>query len=510
MTFSEKLNFLLNLSGSSNAELARAADIDPSQVSRLKNGTRNIPKRIHTIELMAEHFASKCVSDYQRGALSETLGDLSLVSDRSIPHTSDAICSWLRTKKSDSSTRLDSFMRSLEHYTTTSSPEQTLGGPTHTAMESRVHCYFGNEGRRNAVVDIVEYLNTYGTPCEVLIISDENLDWLAQDRQFGERMVNAMADLAKKGFTACRIVATQRDSVSAIESLERWMPIYMSGALTSYHYPRLRDGLYRRFVITAPGNFTLSSISLGDTHECSSTYISYDLRTIDDDVCFFRRYLEKCVPLAKPYIYDRDPVRFSQHLLEFHSIEADGMSKWMGMSCSSVPTFIIDELEKLHPDHTSKEVIRIFRETQRTFERNLDLGYRFVEIVRLFSAEQVLSGDTHLTLSLLLPNCSRSYTKDEYLRHLEYLLSLTEKYSNYYIVIDEGDMADCEMHVKENNSALLVRTAQPFTLFSINEPNTVSSAKEYVSLHATSYSASLVIQRRHAVEKIRAIIRALS
>lgn len=509
MTFSEKLSFLLNLSGTSNAELARAANIDPSQVSRLKNGTRNTPKRIHTIEMMAEHFATRCVSDYQRTSLAQTLGNHNLLSDRSVPYTADAICGWLRSKVSDSSSRLDNFMRSFEGYND-SAAEQTPVSPSHAAVESHIYSYFGNEGRCCALMDIIDYLNHYGTPCEVYIASDENLNWLVQDRQFSERLIRAMVDLIRKGYTICRIVPTQRDSVEAIESLERWMPVYMSGAMTTYHYPRLRDGLYRRFMVTVPGILTLSSNTLGNSHECGASYISYDQRTIDEDVRYFRNYLDRCVPLARPYIYGHDPVRFSQHLLDFHSIEADTMSKWMGLSCSAVPPFVIDELEKLCSDPISKEVIRLFRSTQRSFERNLDLGYRCVEVIRLFSAEQVLSGDTHLTLSLLLPGHTRSYTVDEYRRHLQYLLSLTEKYSNYYIVIDEGDMPDCELHMKEGQSALLVRTAKPFTLFSITEHNTVSCAKEYITLQATRYGSSLVIQRRHAIEKIRAIITALS
>ena len=510
MTFSEKLTFLLNLSGTSNAELARAANIDPSQVSRLKNGTRNTPKRIRTIEMMAEHFAAQCISDYQRATLARTLGNRTLLVDRSVPYTADVICGWLRSKVSDSSSRLDSFMRNFEEYSDSPGSVRSLAGPSNAAKESIVYSYFGNEGRRNALNDVIDYLDTCGTPCEVYIAADENLDWLIQDRQFGERMMSAMVELIHKGFTICRIVSTQRDSVAAIEALERWMPVYMSGAMTAYHYPRLRDGLYRRFAVTVPGTLTLSSHTLGDSHECGASFISYDRRIVEEDERFFRSYLEKCDPLARPYIYDKDPARFAQHLLDFHSIGVDTMSKWMGLSCSAVPPFIIDELEKLCTSPASREVIRLFRSTQQIFEKNLDAGYRCVEVVRLFSAEQVLRGETHLTLSLLLPEHTRCYTPEEYCRHLQYLLSLLEKYSNYYMVVDEGDMPDCEMHVKENQSALLVRTTSPFTLFSITEHNTVSCAREYITLSATSYSSSLVIQRRHAIEKIRAIISALS
>ncbi len=509
MTFSEKLTFLLDLSGSSNAELARAAKIDPSQVSRLKNGTRNTPKRIHTIELMAEHFAERCTSEYQRATLAETLGDRSLINDRSLPHTVDALCRWLRTKQSDSSTRLDSFMRNFEGY---SSPRHTDRYKIHTesnVSEMRSCCHFGNEGRRNALVQIVDYLTNYGTPCEVSIISDENLDWLSQDRNFSEWLISAMVKLTETGYSVRRIVSSLRDSVSAIEALERWMPLYMSGSLTSYHYPRLRDGLYRHFLVVAPGNLALTSCSIGDQHKCSASYISYDQRTIEDEMRFFNAYLEKCIPLAEPYIYDRDPILFSRHLLDFHSIESDGMSKWLGMSCTTVPDSIIDVLETTYKDERSSEILHVFRTIQKTFELNLASGCRFVEIIRPFSAQQVTDGSARLSPSLLLPESSLCYTPELYRDHLLHILELATKYSNYFVVVDDGDMSECEMHVKEGQSALLVRTTPPFTMFNITEPNTVSSVSEYIMLQATRYGSSLVIQRRHAIEKLRALIASL-
>lgn len=512
MTFSEKLTFLLNVSGSTNAELARAANIDPSQVSRLKNGTRNTPKRAHTIELMAEFFAERCTSDYQRSALAETIGDKGLVRDRSQSYTADVLCRWFRSRQSDSSTRLDNFMRNFEGYDGqlrySEHGHQSFSSGT-VMSECRINVYYGNEGRRNAVLECLDELLAHGEPCQIMLINDENLDWMTQDREYNAMIIGKTLKLAERGFTLRRIVSSFRDSSMAIESLERWMPLYMTGALASFYYPRLRDGIFRHLMIVAPGNFTLTSTAVGDQHECGSTHVCYDERAIIDDERTFHSYLERCVPLTEAYVYDRDPVLFSQQLLKYHQIEAMGMSKWMGMSRNTLPREIVDGLAQPSSDPESVEIVRLLRELQDAFERNLENGIRFVEIIRPHSVQQVLDGEAVIVPSLLLPYATRECSAEEYRMHIKHVLELLEKYPNYFVIIDEGDMPDCELHVKEDKAALLVRTSQPFTLFNVTERNTISACQEYFMMYATLYGSSLVIQRRHAIEKLRVLYEAL-
>jgi len=275
MTFSDKLTFLLDLCGVTNADLARAADIDPSQVSRLKNGTRNIPKRIRTVELMARFFAEKCTSDYQRSALADVVRDKSLTVNYSPERTAEVLCRWFRSKQSESSTRLDDFMRSFEGYDgQLRYSDQALRSVSGGAMmnECKINVYYGNEGRRAAVLDCLDNLLQYGEPCQVMLISDENLDWMNQEKDYNAAIVSRTLKLAEKGFTLRRIVSSFRDSSMAIESLERWMPVYMTGAMSSFYYPRMRDGIFRRLMIIAPGSFTLTSTAVGDQHECGTIY----------------------------------------------------------------------------------------------------------------------------------------------------------------------------------------------------------------------------------------------
>ena len=95
MDFSSKLNFLMNITQTSNKELAKSIYVDPSLISHLKSGNRKRPHNHQHIVNMAEFFAKKSQAEFQRNAISEMLGKASI--SNSMPNQMLAKCleNWL-------------------------------------------------------------------------------------------------------------------------------------------------------------------------------------------------------------------------------------------------------------------------------------------------------------------------------------------------------------------------------------------------------------------------------
>ena len=74
MIFSDKPNFLMNLTQTANKDLAVGISVDRSLISLLRTGKRGMPRNHDHISHMALFFAQKCTADFQRHALSEMLG----------------------------------------------------------------------------------------------------------------------------------------------------------------------------------------------------------------------------------------------------------------------------------------------------------------------------------------------------------------------------------------------------------------------------------------------------
>ena len=82
MQFYEKLIFVMNLTQTTNRELALAAQVDPSIISRFRSGKRGIPRNLEPLRSMADFLAERCTGEYQRRALSEMAGVRRIIMDK--------------------------------------------------------------------------------------------------------------------------------------------------------------------------------------------------------------------------------------------------------------------------------------------------------------------------------------------------------------------------------------------------------------------------------------------
>ena len=75
MVFQDKLIFLIELTSTSNKQLADAIRVDPSLISRLCSGNRQVPQNAEYLEAMADFFTSRFKTKCQIDALSDIIGN---------------------------------------------------------------------------------------------------------------------------------------------------------------------------------------------------------------------------------------------------------------------------------------------------------------------------------------------------------------------------------------------------------------------------------------------------
>lgn len=111
MTFAEKLDFVMNLTKTSNSALAHAVSLDASYISRLRTGKRLMPKDNRMIQGMAAFLARRFTEDYQKKALSDTLKLRNLPGDSSL--LADEMTRWLLRDDADSTQQVGQFLSAL-------------------------------------------------------------------------------------------------------------------------------------------------------------------------------------------------------------------------------------------------------------------------------------------------------------------------------------------------------------------------------------------------------------
>ena len=64
MQYFDKLNFLMNITQTSNKELAAELAVDRSLISLLRNGKRGLPRKRDLVAKMALFFARRCTAEW--------------------------------------------------------------------------------------------------------------------------------------------------------------------------------------------------------------------------------------------------------------------------------------------------------------------------------------------------------------------------------------------------------------------------------------------------------------
>ena len=315
MQFSIKLNFLMNITNTSNKELAEGISVDRSLISLLRNGKRKMPRNHEHIHRMASYFARHCSADFQFHALAEMLGKPEIRSNISTEALTDQLYQWMLGDT-------PVLERVLERVTTplsaSAAPSLSSSEPMSTMLDGQTQFFYGNEGKREATRQIIHIARQLRQATSVYFISDVNLEWLFEDYQFMDEFSAALTYIFKKGFTLYHIMPSLNFMNRYVESLRYWLPIYASGQAKVYYYPRLRDNLYRRSLIIIPGHCAQVTTSIGDEIDLI-TVNSTDPKLVNAYDTQFQQELALCRPALTSYHNAQDFITCFRELLKDNS-----------------------------------------------------------------------------------------------------------------------------------------------------------------------------------------------
>ncbi len=282
---SSRIDFLMRVTGTSNAQLARALSFDASYISRIRAGKRGLPPELPFIEPAAAFFARNVRAGYQAEALARELGlPGKWPADRA--KAARLIARWLEGAAGAGIQDVDA---------------QSTGSPSAIAagQSAEARLFFGDEGRREAALAFLSSVVDAGGPCELLLQSDEGTAWMYEDPAFSAEWAGLMARLADAGCTFTVVHTVSRGGNEMWEGLREWLPLYLAGALRPYYYPRMRDGVRTRSLFVARGRCALVSNSVQGMEGDGLCVMLEDVDAVGALEREFDTYLGLCRPLAQ-------------------------------------------------------------------------------------------------------------------------------------------------------------------------------------------------------------------
>lgn len=224
--FGTRLNAVMDLADISNIRLSRLVYVDASLISRYRNSQRR-PK---TGSNMARRISR---------VLWERLEKVGMIRELCMmmkcPEADEqALYAWLFDYEKQPEPDLMMPEKMLTLLNTRVPLPQTVGQEILELPETEVRdIYYGIAGMRSAVLRFLKYAAEHQVP-QMFLYSDENMEWLSGDPQFF-RLWGTLMQTCMQNHTKITIIHYMNRNMNELnDAIAGWMPLYLSGMISSY------------------------------------------------------------------------------------------------------------------------------------------------------------------------------------------------------------------------------------------------------------------------------------
>ena len=489
-----KLDYLMTLTGTRNSVLSKAISFDPSYISRIRRGRRSIPLTPQFVTTVAGYFSRNIRDPGQLDALKDVI-----CPGEELPDSKEALeellAEWLGDKSRTAPDYVQNFLTGFYRASSSagrkadaepaSAPSGQDAGagsealPAASSMgkpSSEAWFYYGNEGKRNAVEAFLSRLCRTGKQYSLLLYSDEEMSWLYEDPVFARKWAAMLFHLLNTGSRIRIPHNITRNSNEMLEAVSKWIPLYMTGAIEPYYYPRLRDGVYHRSLFLAAGDSALISDSVGNATEGMLNMLITDKAAVKALEQEYAEYISLCRPLMQ--IYNAGSHRsFFADYSRFERMPADLI---MAQSLPSFFTMPQAAVRKLQDENPGSRLGELHSRSYSAFREQMRAGRRVTEILHLPDPALIKNGAVPMPVCDFSNAPGITISASFLAQHLRNTIRLLKREPWYQVIRSAKVPPEIMLHVKERSGAQLISVVPPTTVFGIDETNMVSAFWEYL------------------------------
>lgn len=440
---SQKLDFLMKLVDVPNNALGKAVSFDASYISRIRAGRRNLPTHKSFIEPASAFLARHITETYQKDVMAK-LTSCGAQWPEDMGQAAACIAAWLRS--------------SADEKAVSQSVPDTGALPRAFGAENAVRFFYGNDGKRQAVIAFLSaLLREHGAPPPLLLASDEDMSWMYEKKSFAREWASLLGAYIQKGGRIKIVHTIKRDIGEMMEAVKKWLPFYATGAIEPYHCTRLRDYIFRRSLFVAAGHSAVVSNSIESRVDGMANLLIVDAQAAIALEREFNNYLTLCQPLLSVFTPKNSDA--------FHHPLERLMKKDAGVIIRhKLP------LWGLLPKASAQKIARrldcpLFAKTCEKMHRRLldffSTGQSVTEILRLPPPEMVKADGVVLTLTDLLAMPELRLNAGETADLVCAAAACMERRPNYRIVFEQEDAPIMSIVAKENGGTLLFSPQPP-------------------------------------------------
>jgi hypothetical protein len=487
----------------SNSRLAAALSVDPSLISRWRSGSRTPSRKSRYLESIAAFIVRRIEKPSQRAALMEILS-LPAASPAGSAELEKILLLWLDGAEKSEDTMIDNLLNRMQTFGKQSNlpppPGYSLDLPE--ADISAVSTFYGIKGKQAAVMEFLSLVLASPAPTTLLLYSDESMEWLTSDPEFYVTWGYMTFMVLSKGHRIRIVHTLQRDIAEMHEAIESWLPLYMTGSIEPYYYPRYREQIFRRTLFVAPGIASLTTVSMADSASGAAHQLNRNPRVVHALSDEFNRFLSFCRPLMRVVTGDQ-LVHYPALRSELEEQAGNLITAGIFPSSITLPQSLLPAL-MLDDTQDKDRITSLHHERFNRFTRDLS-DHTYTEILYLSGENDLLERAMDSDFSLSYFTDHLRYTREALKTHLLHIVQLLEVYPNFHFwVVPHAGHGSVHLTVKEDVGVLLHKTDHPHIAFAFNQPQLTHSFHNYLE-SVTEQIVSENRNRQSAICRLRDI-----
>lgn len=447
MDFSAKLEAIMTIMNCNNSRLGKGINVDPSLISRWKSGNRQLKSNSPYIPLIIDFLLRTEPMAYQIEAINNLLGTkFNLMTYTDIFQLKNALTEWLSsnekilvsTKSSSleqSSLNFNTLMEKLskcssQETSKISIPQSSLA--ENSGRATTLSVYTGIEGKRSAVLKIMNTLLSLNEPGELLCFSDENIEWLVGDRDFYLKWAFLMKAAVNNGHKIKIIHVINRSPNEVMEAIDQWAPLHLTGKLESYYMPKYVANRIKKSFWVIPRVLASGAMTASPDGLCECTYISKDEEFVRNMNGVFDGLLSSCRKYFK--IYNTSTTQdFVSSLLEFDAAVGNIITLKDSLTSITLPENVLKRmLDRTNLSSLEKKLrIELHKQRQESFIKNL-FRFKATDILSIDALFDILS--VNLNSIEDISNIPMKYESQDLYEHIMSIVSYLKEYDNYEFI----------------------------------------------------------------------------
>lgn len=436
MKYYEKLNYLMILTGFTNAKLARNINVDPSLFSKWRRGARNPNNNPDIVNAIAHQLASKVEHLAQKEDLQATSG-IALDKMKTVGSLTEELFCWLWETEDGKATELETKQG---HKTYSNGNEDII--------------YWGGQGRKKALKAFMQTVEK-SPKCEVLrLFCDESSVGLAFLWLEMRERVKRDKDFLKN-VKEVKIILPAYAPKEVLHIFWEICMLLMGGTkVCAVRQPHTVRDMFQHTLLLFGSNTELCTVGFYGSER--NTTLLYQSKTsdryIEADVKSFDSYYDEGLVVLKPIkgvafwdvlhclmerFEERKNIYYRAHLLPNIVLKPDIAEQVLG-KC----------------DFWKENSLTIYQQFSCKMEQFLKTNRLYVTFA-LLTPQQVEQGKAK-TMYYAGGRCeAAAMTQQQYLQTLKYILKLHIQYANFVLLLEETDEAGLMCILQENSEIYL-------------------------------------------------------